>query len=173
MASLGISIEDLPVLALSRPADTAPVAGRVLAATRDPYTRSYAAQALGVATRERGDVARALRHLRVALAAAASVGGEREADVQATLGITLAYAGRSGHALRHLDAALSQASGVAAARIRLRRGNVFQMVGRTGEAIEEHRRAARTLREDYPAGGCRIGRMDAKSAFSTSRPATS
>ncbi|HKA98936.1 MAG TPA: CHAT domain-containing tetratricopeptide repeat protein [Streptosporangiaceae bacterium] len=146
MASLGISIEDLPVLALSRPADTAPVAGRVLAATRDPYTRSYAAQALGVATRERGDVARALRHLRVALAAAASVGGEREADVQATLGITLAYAGRSGHALRHLDAALSQASGVAAARIRLRRGNVFQMVGRTGEAIEEHRRASRTLR---------------------------
>src|SRR5262249_3375285 len=31
-------------------------------------------------------------------------------------------------------------------RTRLRRGNVFQMVGRTGEAIEEHRRASRTLR---------------------------
>jgi tetratricopeptide (TPR) repeat protein len=141
-----VRAEDLPVLALSRPRDTVPVAEHLLATSRDPYVRSYAGQALGVATRERGDVTRALRYLRAALACAASVGGEREADVRATLGITLAYAGRSGDALRHLDAALSQASGVTAARVRLRRGNVLQMVGRISEAIEEHRRAARTLR---------------------------
>ncbi len=146
VATLGVRVEDLPVLALSRPADIAPVAERVLAATRDPYARSYAGQALGIATRDMGDVARAVRYLRAALAAAVSCSGEREADVQATLGITLAYAGRSSDAFHHLDAALGKASGVTAARVRLRRGNLLQILGRTSEAIEEHRRAARTLR---------------------------
>jgi tetratricopeptide (TPR) repeat protein len=138
-------VEDLPLRALSRPRDTARVAQRVLAANRSPYVRSYAGQALGIATREMGDVAQAVRYLRTALAAAASCGNERKADVEASLGITLAYAGRSKEGLRHLDAALSQASGVPAARIRLRRGNLLGILGRTSEAIEEHRRAARTL----------------------------
>jgi tetratricopeptide (TPR) repeat protein len=146
VATLGVPVEDLPVLALSRPTDIARVANRVLATTRGPYTRSYAAHALGVATREMGDVAQAVRYLRAALAAAASCGGEREADVQATLGATLAYAGRSGEALRHMDAALSKVSGVTAAKVRVRRGVLLQILGRTDEAIEEHRRAARTLR---------------------------
>jgi tetratricopeptide (TPR) repeat protein len=139
-------VEDLPLLALSRPRDTAQVAERALAANRDPYVRSYAGQALGIATREMGDVAQALRYLRAALAAAASCGDERKADVQASLGITLACAGRSKEALRHLDAALSVASGVTAAQVRLRRGNLLLILGRTSEAIEEHRRAARALR---------------------------
>jgi tetratricopeptide (TPR) repeat protein len=139
-------VEDLPLRALSRPRDTARVAQRVLTANRSPYVRSYAGQALGIATREMGDVAQAVRYLRAALAAAASCGDERKADVEASLGITLAYAGRSKEGLRHLDAALSQASGVMAARVRLRRGNLLGILGRTSEAIEEHRRAARTLR---------------------------
>ena len=147
-------VEDLPLRALSRPRDTARVAERMLAATRDPYVRSYAGQALGIATREMGDVAQAVRYLRAALAAAASCGDERRADVEASLGITLACAGRSKEALRHLDAALSQASGVTAARVRLRRGNLLGILGRTNEAIEEHRRAARTLR----AAGDSFGR---------------
>lgn len=139
-------VEDLPLRALSRPRDTARVARRVLAANRSPYVRSYAGQALGIATREMGDVTQAVRYLRAALAAAASCGDERRADVEASLGTTLAWAGRSKEALRHLDAALSQASGVTAARVRLRRGVVLGFLGRTSEAIEEHRRAARTLR---------------------------
>src|SRR6185437_5057082 len=139
-------VEDLPLRALSRPRDTARVAQRVLAANRSPYVRSYAGQALGIATRELGDVAQAVRYLRAALAAAASCGDERRADVEASLGTTLAWAGRSKEALRHLDAALSQASGVTAARVRVRRGVLLGILGRTGEAIEEHRRAARTLR---------------------------
>lgn len=142
----GGPVEDLPVLALSRPRDTARVAERVLATTRDPYARSYAGQALAIATREMGDVEQAVRYLRAALNAAARCGGEREVDVQASLGITLAYAGRSREARRHLDAALGKASGVMAARVRLRRGNFLELVGRTSEAIEEHRRAAKTLR---------------------------
>lgn len=118
----------------------------MLATSRDPYVRSYAGQALGIATREMGDVARAARYLRAALAAAASCGGKRRADVQASLGVTLAFAGRSREALRHLDAALSEASGVTAARVRMRRGILLGILGRTNESIEEHRRAARTLR---------------------------
>jgi len=138
-------VEDLPLRALSRPRDTARVAQRVLAANRSPYVRSYAGQALGIATREMGDVAQAVRYLRAALAAAAGCGDERKADVEASLGITLGYAGRSKEALRHLDAALSMASGVTAAQVRLRRAVLLGILGRTSEAIAEHRRAARTL----------------------------
>src|SRR6201995_466631 len=78
-------VEDLPLRALSRPRDTARVAQRVLAANRDPYVRSYAGQALGIATREMGDVAQAVRYIRAALVVAASCGHERKADVQASL----------------------------------------------------------------------------------------
>jgi tetratricopeptide (TPR) repeat protein len=145
VATLGVPVEDLPLLALSRPADAAPVAERVLTATRDPYTRSYAGQALGIATRDMGDVALAIRYLRAALTAAALCGGEREADVRASLAITLAYAGRSGEALRQMDAAVGRVSGVMSARLRLRRGVLLRVLGRTNEAIEEHRRAVRTL----------------------------
>lgn len=137
-------VEELPLRALSRPRDTARVAQRVLAANRGPYARSYAGQALGIATREMGNVAQAVRYLRAALAA--SCEDERRADVQASLGITLACAGRSKEALRHLDAALAMVSGVAAARVRLRRGNLLVILGRTSEAIAEHRRAARAFR---------------------------
>ena len=147
MPWLEVPVEDLPLLALSRPADTAPLAERVLAATRDPRVRSYAAQALGVACREQGEIALAVRHLRAALAAAASCGPEREADVQASLGPTLAYAGRSAEAMKHMDAALAKVSGAQAARVRLRRGAVLQILGRPAEAIADLRRAARSLRD--------------------------
>ena len=146
MAWADVRVEDLPLLALSRPVDIAPVAENVLATARDPCARSYAEQALGVASREMGDVALAVRHLRSALAAAAPCGATRKADVQASLGATLAYAGRCGEALRHLDAAVAMASGVTAARVRLRRGVILQIFGRTDEAIDDLRRAARSLR---------------------------
>ncbi|HEX5188001.1 MAG TPA: CHAT domain-containing tetratricopeptide repeat protein [Streptosporangiaceae bacterium] len=146
LAWLDVPVEQLPLLAHSRPGDIAPVAERVLATTRDPYPRSYAAQALGLASRGQGDVRQAVRYLRAALAAAASCGKEREADVQASLGPTLAYAGRSAEALRHMDEAVSKTSGVMAERVRMRRGAVLLILGRSGEAIEDMRRAARSLR---------------------------
>src|SRR6185312_10258631 len=95
LAWLEVPLEQLPLLALSRPADIAPVAERVLASTRDPCARSYAGQALGIANRGLGGGALAVRYLRAALAAAASCGNEREADVQASLASTLAFEGRS------------------------------------------------------------------------------
>ena len=146
LAWLEVPVEQLPLLALSRPADTAPIAERVLATTRDPYARSYATQALGVASRERGNVAQAVRYLREALVTAASCGNEREADVQASLASTLIYAGRSAEAIRHMDEALSKVSGPMAARVRLRRGGLLQILGRPGEAVDDLRRAARSLR---------------------------
>ena len=97
--------------ALSAPGTPRGWPQRVLAANRGPYARSYAGQALGIATREMGDVAQAVRYLRAALAAAASCGDERRADVEASLGTTLACAGRSKEALRHLDAALGHGIG--------------------------------------------------------------
>jgi tetratricopeptide (TPR) repeat protein len=174
MALSDVAVEDLPSLGFSRPADTARVAEHLLATTRDPRVRSYAGQALGIATREMGDVDRAVRYLRAALAAATSCGADREADVHASLGATLAFAGRSSEALRHMDAALGKASGVTAARVRVRRGVVLQILGRTREAIEEHRRAARTLhtagdttweaRALNNLGNALIDRGDARSA---------
>ncbi len=141
-----VPVEELPLLALSRPADIARLAERVLATAPDPAARSYAAQALGIASREKGDVGGAIRYFRTALAAAASCGSEREADVQASLGPTLAYAGRSAEALRQMDAALSKVSGVMAARVRMRRGALLHILGRTDEAVDDYRRAARRLR---------------------------
>src|SRR5262245_1787425 len=146
LAWLQIPLEELPLLAASRPADIAPVAERVLAITRDPFARSYAGQALGIASRELGHGAVAVRHLRAALAAAASCGSDREADVQASLASILIYAGRSAEAIRHMDEALSKVSGVVAARVRMRRGGLLQILGRPAEAIDDLRRAARSLR---------------------------
>ncbi|HKR67374.1 MAG TPA: hypothetical protein VJT16_00845, partial [Streptosporangiaceae bacterium] len=146
LAWLEEPLEQLPLMALSRPADIAPMAERVLASTRDPYARSYAGHALGIASRELGDVASAVRHLRAALAAAGSCGNERAADVQASFASTLIYAGRSAEAIRHMDEALSKVSGVMAARVRARRGGLLQILGRTSQAIDDLRRAARSLR---------------------------
>ncbi len=145
-ADRNIAVQDLPVHALSHPRDTVYAAERVLANSRDHGERSYAGQALGIASRQLGDVPAAVRHLRAALNDAAAVGQEREADVEASLGGTLAFAGRTAEALRHLDAAIQKVSGAPAARIRVRHGYLLQMIGRTVEAVEELRLAARVLR---------------------------
>lgn len=141
--------QDLPVLALSRPRDVAVVAQQLLDRSQDKAERCYAQQALGIASRELGDVTQALRHLRAARSNARRLDGAREADVEASLGATLAFAGRTTEGLRYLDAAANKVSGTAAARIGVRRGFLLQMLGRTGEAKEQLRSAARTLRASH------------------------
>jgi tetratricopeptide (TPR) repeat protein len=141
-----IAAQDLPVLALSRPRDAKRMAKTVLARSHDQGERAYAAQAFGIAARELGDVRGAVRQLRAALADAAAIGPERAADVEASLGATLAFAGHTAEALRYLDSALGKVSGVAAARILVRRGFLLQLLGRTDEAVAELWSAARTLR---------------------------
>jgi tetratricopeptide (TPR) repeat protein len=140
-----LSVEDLPIVALSRPPDALEAARQVLDGAPGRREKSLALQAIGIAMRELGDTTAAVRHLRAALAVAETVGAERAADVRSSLGVTLAFAGRLAEGLRHLDQACSSARGVDAARIRVRRGFVLQIAGRPSEAVDDLRRASRTL----------------------------
>jgi tetratricopeptide (TPR) repeat protein len=136
----------LPVRALSRPRQTLVVAERVLADSTDPEERSYAGQARGIALRELGNVRAAVRQLRAAAKEAAEVDAAREADVTATLAVTLVVAGRSGEALERFQQALGKVSGAAAARIQVRHGSMLGELGRPIEAARELRAAVKTLR---------------------------
>ena len=142
---LPVAVGDLPVLAISRPAYALKVARRILDGSPDPVARSLARQAAGIATRELGDVAGAVRQLRAALADAEVVGPERVADVESSLGVTLAFAGRVSQGLRHLDKARHAVTDAEAARVLVRRGFVLQIAGRPVEAIRDLEDAACVL----------------------------
>ncbi len=71
---------------------------------------------------------------------------EREADVQATLGITLAWTGRSQQGLAALDRAVDASRGGSAGRVLYRRAVVLYELGRFGEAYEDLSRALPYLR---------------------------
>ncbi len=114
--------------------------------TRDPESRSYAGQARGIALRELGDARAAIRQLESALTDAGRVGAARQADVEASLGATLAVAGRTAEALARLDSALAKVSGYDAARIRVRQGSLLGEAGRFEEAARVLRMAGRALR---------------------------
>src|SRR5215468_483494 len=136
------TLADLPVMALSRPLDTREFASRLLDTSSDARERSYAGQALGIAMRELGDVAGAVKLLRQALADASAVSVSRQADVEASLGGTLAYAGRSQEALSLLNAAAERVKGAAQARILVRRGLLLQILGHPTGAVADLRKAA-------------------------------
>jgi tetratricopeptide (TPR) repeat protein len=134
-------------LAMSEPRQALDRGSSVLAASADPMTRSFALQAMAVAQRELGDGRAALRLVRRSLVAARrSASPPRVADVEATLGATLALQGRTKPALQHLDSALGTARGVNAARIRVRRGGVLHVVGRDIDAMRDLRAAMPALR---------------------------
>ncbi len=112
---------------------------------------SYVLQAAGVANRELGHGPEALRYVRRALRAAERDGSpDRIADVTATLGATLAQAGRPRDALEALNRAVDMSHGVDAARCRVRRGAVLQLLGRHDEALADLRRAIPVLRSADP-----------------------
>ena len=145
------ALADLPVMALSRPLDTMESASRLLSTSINARERSYAGQALGIAMRELGDVPGAVRQLRQALADAAKVSVSRQADVEASLGGTLAYAGRSTEALAMLNTAAERVRGAAQARILVRRGLLLQILGHTTGAVQDLRKAAQVLRRSGDA----------------------
>ncbi|MBC2931567.1 CHAT domain-containing protein [Nocardioides sp. zg-1228] len=109
----------------------------------DPITLSYARQVLGIAHREQGDLPRALRELRTAMRLAEEAGSRtRRADVQATLGGTLATAGRTREGLEHLDAAIAVLRGTERATALTRRGWVYITAqGRFDEGAADMTRA--------------------------------
>ena len=123
----------------------------ILAERAEPAAKSYVLQAAGVASRELGQGPEALRYVRRALRAAERYGSpDRIADVTATLGATLAQAGRPRDALEALNRAVEMSHGVDAARCRVRRGAVLQLLGRHDEALSDLRRAIPVLRSSDP-----------------------
>lgn len=134
-------------LALSRPGDALLAAKSLLASRPDAYDASLAHQAIGIVLRDRGDLPGALAELRTALRLAKGTGKpEREADVQASLGATLAWAGRSQQGLALLDRAMQASRGGAAGRVLMRRGGILHDLGRFREAYQDLCRALPYLR---------------------------
>lgn len=138
---------DLLNNALAAPTAALAHARALLDGRPSPADASYAHQAAAIVLRDRGDVPTALRELRAALRCARQVSGrEREADVRATLGLTLVLAGRPRDGLAELDVAADQARGAPLARIRVRRANALGTLGRHDEALEDLRRALVVVR---------------------------
>jgi tetratricopeptide (TPR) repeat protein len=103
-------------------------------------------QAAGIVLRDTGDVSAGVRELRAALRLARRTGStEREADVLATLGLTLTYARRTAAGLAAFDRALDLSSGTETGRVRYRRAVALWRLGRYAAALEDLRRAADVL----------------------------
>lgn len=138
---------DLLPLALSRPPEALARARGVLAAAPSPYDASVARQVVGIVLRDAGEVGSAIAELRIAVRLARTSGSrDREADVRATLGITLILAGRTRAGLTALHTAARQAGGVLAARVRMRRADALMVLGRHRQALDDLRPAVTVLR---------------------------
>jgi tetratricopeptide (TPR) repeat protein len=141
--------DHLLVLALSRPAEGLAQA-RALLSRRPPAAAaeaSVAHQAAGTALRDLGHPDAALAEFRRALRSArASAQAQREADVRASLGATMAMAGNTTRGMAHLSAAVAAARGVLAGRVLMRRAVVLSVLGRHAEALDDLNRAVAILR---------------------------
>ena len=73
--------------------------------------------------------------------ARASGRAEREVDVQATLGLALAWTGRSQQGLAVLDQAVESSRGDMAGRVLMRRASVLRELGRFYDALQDLNRA--------------------------------
>jgi CHAT domain-containing protein len=141
-ASLPSDPADLLLLALSRPHEALSAARALLAGEPSPYDASLAHQTIGIVLRDRGDLPEAIRELRKAARLAQASGRpERKADVQATLGVALAWAGRSRQGLAVLDQAVAIARGHLAGQVLVRRATALWDVGRFHEAHQDLNRA--------------------------------
>jgi len=139
--------EDLLPLALSRPQEALTRAHAVLAGQPDPQVASVAHQATGIVLRDTGDVSAGIRELQTALRLARRTGSaQREADVLATLGLTLTYARRTTAGLAAFDRALLLSSGDLAGKVRYRRAVALWRLGRYTAALDDLRQAADMLR---------------------------
>jgi tetratricopeptide (TPR) repeat protein len=139
-------VELLP-LALSRPNEALTRARAVLAGEPGPLDASVARQAIGIVLREYGDIDAAIGELRIARHLARRAGStSREADVLATLGLTLVFAGRTRSGRNTLDAAVRQSTGNLRVRTLLRRGGALQLIGHHPEALEDLNSAVVALR---------------------------
>lgn len=137
-------------LALARPCEALARARALLEVTRDPLPMSYAQQAVGIVLRDRGQMAPAVAELRAALHSAQRARClTRVADVRATLGLTLVFDGRTREGVHQLDAAASAASGELLAKVLLRRGYAYMVLGRREAALDDTTRALIQFRRSH------------------------
>jgi tetratricopeptide (TPR) repeat protein len=144
-------VHHLLLLANSRPAQALSEARELLARRpRIPAGPASAArQAAGIALRDLGHPDDGLAELRHALRLARSCGDpQRQADVQASLGVTIALAGRIGPGLAHLDQAAQAARGVLAGRVLMRRASIRVLAGRRDEALADLNQVVAILHRD-------------------------
>lgn len=107
----------------------------------DQAVSSVGHQIIGIVARDLGDTDRALTHLRTSLRLARRSGvTEREADVRATLGGTLAVLGRAREGMAQLDQAAEELTGLALGRVLTRRAWVL------GYLLFRHEESAADLR---------------------------
>jgi tetratricopeptide (TPR) repeat protein len=130
--------DHLLVLTHSRPAQALAQA-RALLARKPPVTAAVASvahQAAGIALRDLGHPEDGLAELRRALRSARASGQpQRQADVQASLGLTMALAGSAAGGIAHLDGAVLVARGVLAGRVLMRRAAVLSLLDRRDQAL--------------------------------------
>ena len=114
----------------------------LLARQPSSYDASLAHHAIGIVLRDHGDLPAAIAELKKGVRLARASGRpEREVDVQATLGATLAWTGRSQQGLAVLDRAVQASRGGLAGRVLMRRASVLLDLGRFREAYEDLSRA--------------------------------
>ena len=117
---------DLLPLAVSRPQEALLAARSLLAGQPGAYDASLAHHAIGIVLRDRGDLPGAIAELRKAMGLARASGRpEREVDVQASLGMALAWTGRSQQGLALLDRAVEASRGGMTGRVLVRRADVL------------------------------------------------
>jgi tetratricopeptide (TPR) repeat protein len=118
-----------------------------LDAAGDPWTRSVAEHALGLARRTVGDLPGAIAHLERAVRLGEAAGdGTRAAESRLSLAPALAMAGRTRVALETIEAAAAGLSGAARARAYVQRAGLHVLLGRLDEAYDDLRRALPALR---------------------------
>jgi tetratricopeptide (TPR) repeat protein len=127
-------------LALSRPT-VALAQARELLARRPAVSAaeaSIAHQTVGIALRDLGHLHDGIAEMRRALRTARACGQpQREADVLATLGLTMILAGSTARGMAHLDRAVRAARGENAGRVLMRRAGILVVLGRRDEALRD------------------------------------
>ena len=153
---------ELLPLAVSRPQHALLAARSVLDGEPSAYDASFAHHAIGIVLRDRGDLPGAiavvialggstnavLHLLAMAHAAGAKIlfdGSQavvhRAVDVQATLGLALAWTGHSQQGLAVLNRALEASRGDITGQVLMRRASVLRDLGRFHEAHQDLSRA--------------------------------
>ncbi len=114
---------------------------------RDKVAQSTALRALGLATRQLGDLLRAEQQMRSAVRAGQRSGQlQSEAEARMSLAFVLMDRGRIGGALAQADRAAAGLTGLPAARLASQRALILQRAGRLDEALAVYATALPVLK---------------------------